>query len=252
MLLSIIIPAHNEEKVIKKTLKNIKEHLNYTNLLEHQYEIIVMCDACTDRTTEKALKGYSKVKLFHVHHKTASLTRNEGVEKTSGQYLLFLDADTHILNKNTIKQSISLLKKNNEIKVVGSYWYSKEQPSGSLVYSFLTNWFLYFTNTCPGFYLCCRKNEFVPFKDNDKNEDIVWCKEMCGIDGKSFHFKDGEIQTSMRRLKKIGLIETMRFYTSKESFEMFMGILLKIVIILIIIVIILYGNIHLYDLMHEN
>ena len=50
MKFSVIIPAHNEESVISKALESIKQQ-SFTD-----YELIVVCDACTDRTKEIAEK----------------------------------------------------------------------------------------------------------------------------------------------------------------------------------------------------
>lgn len=238
-MLSIIIPAHNEEQVIKKTLKKLTSYLNDTNIT---YEIIVICDACTDHTAEKA-KAFTKVKTWEVNYKTASLTRNKGAQEASGDYLLFLDADTAIVNENTIEKSIELLN-NPHIKVIGSYWSSNETPDGTYVYSFLTNWFLYFTNTCPGFYLFCRRKEFIPFRADDKNEDIVWCKDMCQHGGLCYLMKNGEVHTSMRRLEKHGLLNTMQFYMSDQSVDMFVKVMINIILIIIIISVIIYGNLY--------
>ena len=54
-ILSIIIPAHNEEKYIEKTLKSIK------NSDINNYEIIVVCDNCTDKTYDLSKKYTKKI-----------------------------------------------------------------------------------------------------------------------------------------------------------------------------------------------
>ena len=46
MKLSFLIPAHNEEKIISKTLNNL------INLPYENYEVLVGLDGCTDRTEE--------------------------------------------------------------------------------------------------------------------------------------------------------------------------------------------------------
>ena len=45
---SIIVPAHNSEKFIDKCLDSIRKQ-SYTS-----YELIVVCDACEDKTEEVA------------------------------------------------------------------------------------------------------------------------------------------------------------------------------------------------------
>jgi len=235
MLLSIIIPAHNESKIISQTLNHV------ATLLPKHCEIIVVCDACTDDTAIQAQKT-KNVTIVTVNVKSAALARNAGAKVATGNYLLFLDADTLIVDVNTITQSIDLLKQDVTIKVVGSYWHSKEEPEGSLVYLLLTNWFLYLTNTCPGFYLCCRKDEFIPFETKEKNEDIHWCKAMTQVcqNGRVHHFKEGEIETSMRRLKRQGLMKTLTFYATKQSCDMFFIVLFKIVIFVILFIVVAY------------
>ncbi len=89
--ISVIIPAHNEESGLEKTLKSIKES-DYEN-----YEIIVVCDSCSD-LTEKIAKKYAE-KVYNVNFTNASKTRNFGVKRAEGEFLVFNDADT-IVSKN--------------------------------------------------------------------------------------------------------------------------------------------------------
>ena len=55
MKFSIIIPAHNEEKHIRKALESIKQQSF------KDYEVLVICDACTDNTKQIALEYTDKV-----------------------------------------------------------------------------------------------------------------------------------------------------------------------------------------------
>src|SRR5947207_3187290 len=109
MILSIIIPAHNEGGIIRQTLKTLQQ-----SLTKLDYEIIVVCDACTD-DTEKKVKDIKNVIVVNVNYKAAALTRNAGAKQAKGEYLLFLDADTRIVNHNTIDKSIDLLKNDSKI-----------------------------------------------------------------------------------------------------------------------------------------
>ena len=49
MELSVIIPAYNEEKRIRKTLETL---ITYLDRKKHYYEIIVVNDGSTDKTKE--------------------------------------------------------------------------------------------------------------------------------------------------------------------------------------------------------
>jgi len=96
--ISVIIPAHNEESDLEKTLKSIKES-DYKN-----YEIIVVCDNCSD-STEEIAKKYAE-KVYSVDFTNVSKTRNFGAKKAEAEFLVFNDADTIVSNNY-----LSLIKK---------------------------------------------------------------------------------------------------------------------------------------------
>jgi len=94
---SILIPAHNEETVIEKTVENILT-LDY-----EPYEIIVIDDRSTDNTAEvlKRLheKYNDKVKII-IRDRDAfpgkSAVLNEATEKAKGEVICVFDADARI------------------------------------------------------------------------------------------------------------------------------------------------------------
>lgn len=93
--ISVIIPTYNEELVIKRTLMAIKnQKCNFP------YEIIVSDGQSSDNTIYLA-KKYAKVLISPNKGKSNQL--NYAVSKSSGELLLFLDADTliepYFLNK---------------------------------------------------------------------------------------------------------------------------------------------------------
>ncbi|CAG9612303.1 hypothetical protein BACCIP111899_01476 [Bacillus rhizoplanae] len=96
--ISIIIPAHNEERYIGKCLESI---LKASKLTKNQVEIIVVLNRCTDRTEEIA-KSYKCITIKN-NDKNLSKIRNAGVEIARGEIILTIDADTqmneHVLSK---------------------------------------------------------------------------------------------------------------------------------------------------------
>lgn len=82
---SVIVPAHNAEAFIEKGLHSIK-YQAFTD-----YELIVVCDNCTDRTAEIAA-GYAD-KVITTQHGLDGLARNAGIEAAEGQWVLFMDHD---------------------------------------------------------------------------------------------------------------------------------------------------------------
>lgn len=90
-MLSLIVPAHNEERLLGATLRAL--HASAAGLGE-PYEIVVVDDASTDRTAaEAAAQGARVVSVAHRHIAAA---RNAGARAARGEWLTFVDADTHV------------------------------------------------------------------------------------------------------------------------------------------------------------
>ena len=85
---SIIIPVYNVEKYIKKCLESVFSQ-NYKN-----YEVIVVNDGTKDNSMD-IVKNYP-VKIINQKNQGLSVARNSGVEKATGEYILFLDSDDYI------------------------------------------------------------------------------------------------------------------------------------------------------------
>lgn len=98
---SVIIPAFNEEKNIERLLVSIKKQ-KYKRI-----EIVVVDDASTDNTSTIAREYTDKV--FQRKHAERSIQRNFGAKKSSGDYLLFLDADME-LTENVVGDCIEFMK----------------------------------------------------------------------------------------------------------------------------------------------
>ena len=100
-MLSIIIPALNEEKYLPLLLKSIKEQ-NFSQ----NYELIVADAGSKDRTIEIAKFFGCKV----VKGGLPAFGRNAGARVVKGDLFLFLDADI-ILSENFLENSLSEFEK---------------------------------------------------------------------------------------------------------------------------------------------
>ena len=88
--ISIVIPAFNEDAFIGEAIDSINQFLGAPDL-NYGYEIIVVDNGSTDSTSEVAKSRGAKVVSLPTG--TIAAVRNYGVEKSSGDVLVFLDAD---------------------------------------------------------------------------------------------------------------------------------------------------------------
>lgn len=86
--ISVIIPAYNAEKTICKTIASVCEQ-TFTDL-----EILVIDDGSTDATLEKiSTINDPRLQVFSYSNSGVAINRNRGIEKATGNYLAFIDAD---------------------------------------------------------------------------------------------------------------------------------------------------------------
>lgn len=92
-LITILVPAHNEELMIEKTVTYLLEELNYTN-----YEVIVIDDASKDRTyeiLEKMAAKHENLKIIRIEENQGKAHAfNVALAFSSAEYILSNDADT--------------------------------------------------------------------------------------------------------------------------------------------------------------
>ena len=90
-ILSVIIPAFNEEKNLAKTISAVKKSIAFAKI---STEIIVVNNNSSD-ATGKVAKKLADVVCIEKRHIIAAV-RNTGAKHSRGVYLLFIDADTII------------------------------------------------------------------------------------------------------------------------------------------------------------
>ena len=89
IIYSVIIPAYNEEIWLAKSLPALATAMA---MIDAAGEVIVVDNNSSDRTAEVARAHGARV-VFEPHNQI-SRARNAGARAASGQYLVFLDADT--------------------------------------------------------------------------------------------------------------------------------------------------------------
>jgi glycosyltransferase involved in cell wall biosynthesis len=89
VLVSLIIPAHDEERLIDRTVRSLRAAAAEAGLA---HEVIVADDASSDRTGAIAEAAGARV-VRHERRQIAA-TRNLGARAAAGDLLVFVDADT--------------------------------------------------------------------------------------------------------------------------------------------------------------
>lgn len=102
---SILIAAHNEEKVIEERIKNLAE-LNYDL---SKIEVFIGSDASTDRTNEILTKQKEKYRWLNIYlseeRRGKAGILNQLYKQAQNEILVFTDANT-LFNKDALKNMI--------------------------------------------------------------------------------------------------------------------------------------------------
>ena len=88
---SIIVPIYNSANYLKKCIDSL---LNQT---EKNIEVLLVNDGSTDNS-EEIIKKYQDERITYISKKNEGIgkTRNLGIDKAQGEYLMFIDSDDYI------------------------------------------------------------------------------------------------------------------------------------------------------------
>jgi glycosyltransferase involved in cell wall biosynthesis len=90
--ISIVVPAFNEERLLGDSLAQIKAAANAFTKIGWKFELIVCDNNSTDRTAEIACAAGATI-VFEPINQIAR-ARNSGAAAATGDWLLFVDADS--------------------------------------------------------------------------------------------------------------------------------------------------------------
>ena len=136
MTLSILIPAYNEEGYIRKTVEELVDYLTKEEIID--YEIIICCNGCIDKTLEIARKlsqEINTVGYINTRKKGLGNALRVGIGKAQEEYLTFLPADSEV-EFEFIKEALEKMEQYDY--VMGSKRLSREFKSSNTVRTFLS------------------------------------------------------------------------------------------------------------------
>lgn len=104
---SVIIPSYNRAHLIAATLRSVVSQ-TFTN-----WEIVLIDDGSTDNTKE-VVESFadSRIKYFYQQNAERSAARNNGISKSTGQFICFLDSDDAWLPHH-LQTMFDAIQKNN-------------------------------------------------------------------------------------------------------------------------------------------
>jgi glycosyltransferase involved in cell wall biosynthesis len=103
-VISFVVPAYNEERLLGHTLASIHQAARDAG---EPYELVVVDDASTDATADVARANGARV--VPVAFRQIARVRNAGAAATTGNMLIFVDADTTV-PAETLRATIAVLK----------------------------------------------------------------------------------------------------------------------------------------------
>ena len=93
MRVSVVVPAFNEAQGLGAALRSIRHAMTAFDAVEWDSELIVCDNNSTDRTAEIAREAGAIVAFEPVNQ--ISRARNAGAAKARGDWIIFVDADSH-------------------------------------------------------------------------------------------------------------------------------------------------------------
>ncbi len=117
-LFSVIIPLYNKEKNITQTIASVLSQ-SYKD-----FELVIVDDGSTDNSAGIVQSiNDPRIKLFRKENGGVSSARNYGIEKASGEWILFLDADDFLQSGclEKLYKIIFLAKEEHFDVIVGNY-----------------------------------------------------------------------------------------------------------------------------------
>lgn len=201
-MLSIVIPAWNEEKYLPILLECINQQAY------KDYEIIVADAASTDNTPKIARRYGCKI----VKGGMPAVGRNNGAKAAKGEILLFLDADVQF-DENFIMKSIDEFKR-RKLDVAGVYITPSSRKIIDKIYLGIFNCCIFVTqlfySSAFGGGIFCKKwlhKKVSGFDDTIiLGEDTDYVRR-CAKFGKFRIMNNVKIYFSMRRFDKEGRIK---------------------------------------------
>lgn len=128
-LISVIIPCYNYGKYLPHAVESVLAQKGE----DFDCEIIIVDDGSSDNTAEIAGGFGEPVQYVYQENQGLSAARNTGIRNTSGDFIIFLDADD-LLGPNVIEAHLKNFRTNQEIDLSICHCYCVNKDTGENIF----------------------------------------------------------------------------------------------------------------------
>lgn len=203
-LFSIVIPCKNEEKSIGVLLDTI----SHQTLLPKK---IVVADADSTDNTIQIVGGYTNLNIKVIKGGPVGYGRNRGAKFCGTKYLIFIDADMDLKEKDLFEKTIKLMEEKGYEMCTTNIRCNSESRISDFVY--IMNNFgqkiskIINSPFSTGAFMCVNKQKFDQLGGFD--EEVTFSEDYClskQIHKNKFGIVNSAIYTSDRRFQKMGYV----------------------------------------------
>ena len=207
-MISFIVPAYNEEQCLPETITA----LHQAGLaLGEAYEVIVADDGSTDKTAAIAVQHGAI--LVSADYRQIAATRNAGARAATGDFLIFVDADTAV-NDEVVRVAVHTMRHG---AVGGGAAMRFDEPTPQFA-RFLLKVVVYLfraTRLATGCFLFCTRSGYTAVGGFDERyygaEEIVMSRALKQVG--PFVILKEHVTTSARKIRIYSAFEVMLFMT---------------------------------------
>lgn len=120
-MVTLLVPAYNEEKSIEKCIRSIDGQI-----LSERLKVLVIPNGCTDRTTEVVKNEITKAKNNLISWEVIELSEgnkvgaiNEGIKRMETEYVAVMDSDSWV-EPDVIAKTITRLEADKKLMILGA------------------------------------------------------------------------------------------------------------------------------------
>lgn len=207
-MISFIVPAYNEAQCLAATLNALHQAGRASG---ERYEVIVADDGSTDQTA--AVASQNGALVTSVSHRQIAATRNSGAMASTGEFLIFVDADT-LVNPEVVQAAVRAMRQ-GAVGGGAGMLFDEPTPRFARWLLSLVVYVFRWLGIATGCYLFCTRAAFDAVSGFDEKyfgaEEIVMSRAL-KRQGKFVILKQ-TVTTSARKMRTYSALEQMLFIT---------------------------------------